>query len=109
MKTFQVKPNLESIQVFLNPGLLGLRLIVTKRIRVKQKILESNLKTPSNRVKQGQMELEKTSSSSKATESKPRENSTSDKKTSVKGKKIEYLCTLAFTTEMKIFTIVLYR
>ena len=52
-------------------------------------------------------DIEKTSSSSKATESKPRENSTSDEKTSVKGRKINYLCTLAFTTEMKIFTTIL--
>ena len=50
-----------------------------------------------------------TSSSSKATGPKHGENSNNNKKTSVKGRNINYICTLAFTTDMKVSTTLSYR
>ena len=49
------------------------------------------------------------SSSSKAAESKPRDISTNEEKSSVKGRNIDYLFTLALTTDMRVFTTVFYR
>ena len=53
--------------------------------------------------------IENSSSSSKATESKPRDISTNEEKSSVKGRNINYLFTLPLTTDMKVFTTVFYR
>ena len=50
--------------------------------------------------------IENSSSSSKAAESKPIDISTNEEKSSVKGRNIDYL---AITTDMKVFTTVFYR
>ena len=53
--------------------------------------------------------IENSSSSSKAAESKPRDISTNEEKSSVKGRNINYICSLAFTTDMEVSTTLPYR